>query len=89
MSGDEQQLKLCLKCNTVKPLIEGFYKCGATRGKECKTCEKQQRIDNRTRRLEQQKQNKAEIVKQMKEILNQRKPTIEVEVWDPDTGEYY
>ena len=40
-------VKLCTKCQTVKPLIGGFYKAGPSWQKLCKICHNRKRTEYR------------------------------------------
>ena len=45
MDEEKKQMKLCRKCEKVKPLEGGFYKAGASYQKYCIPCHNERRYD--------------------------------------------
>lgn len=45
-----KEVKLCVKCNKVKPLEGGYYKAGKSWQKLCKICHNERRVEYKTSR---------------------------------------
>ena len=42
---NKKPVKLCTRCNEVKPLSEGFYRAGKSWQKYCKICHNEKRVE--------------------------------------------